>query len=264
MYQFGKRKSGAMIRAAGQAAGVAQRRMLTRALPSSVYGSQYHPMPRVPAGAGEYEMGPTPWAPILQGGPTQYGTVAQVNQLAAMQNDINQLQMQHATQGGPVYAGMYEQGLPIYAHPEDVSKGGILQSSTGSLAIGAVAGTTATVAVEGQYLARLTNTLWAFCAVTLSGDLSDPEESGKCVVDAAINGARVNTLFQTPLDVFAPNLFGTIFAVPVGRQVPPDADVEFTVEVLTTLTTGDIGNFTFRLYAGNESKWMHALSGSGR
>ena len=221
--------------------------------PSYYPSGAYAPQPRVPAGYGEYAMAPQ----ALQ-------QVEGVNMLAQMQADIRQLQMSGATKGGPVYAGLYEQGIPIYAHPEDVSKGGILQSAVGTLPIAAPAGTFAEISVIGEYLSRLTNTLWAFCAVALSGDLSDPVESGKCVVDASINGARVNTLYQTPLDTFAPNLFGTIFAVPVGRVVPPDAAVSFRVIVDTALTTTDVGNIRFRLYSGDESKWMHALGGGGR
>ncbi len=188
--------------------------------------------------------------------------VAQMQQaIPSMQRDIAAMKAATMPRGGPVHPGLYEEGIPIYTAPLDVSSGGILQSDIGTLPIAATAGMSAIIPVSGEYLARLYGTVWALCSVFLGGDISDPEESGKCVVSATINGARVNTLYQTPLDTLAPNLFGTIFGVPVERLVPAASNVQFEVEVVDDLTTTDISRIRFRLYSGNEIQWGHAVGG---
>jgi len=180
-------------------------------------------------------------------------------QIAELQSAVAQLQQSSAVRGGPVYRADYDRGMGMYTDPGDVSKGGILQSDVGTLIAAAPVGTKVTVEVGGENLSRLTETLWVFCAVALRDELASLEEASKCLVTADLTGSRINTLYKTPLDVLSPTLMGEIIAIPVRRRVPGDSTVSFTVEVLTALTTTAPSSFVFRLYAGSDELWAHAI-----
>ena len=127
---------------------------------------------------------------------------------------------------------------------------------------GSAIGFTTTTTVSGLALARLTGTMWIYCAVASTGVLSDPEEASKVVIDADINGARVNNIFQTPLDAMITTLLGQAAMIPVNALVPSDSLVTFKATVVNgAISAGVNANLTFRLYSGSREQWSHFLKG---